>query len=284
MSDQIRYTLALTQIKGLGLQTIRLLLEHYSTPKDVFAAATNELDHFPKLRKEVLQQIIKKTTLREADLQIESCQKLGIEIIFLQDKHYPEPLKYCQLPPVLLYVAGNSECLKKRPAVTLAGTRKMTSYGKSQVQALCEALAPHKVPIICGLGLGVEQYAAQEALKQGLAPIVVYPAGLQHPYPQTTSLAFIEEIKDKGCILSEHLPGEGLKKHAFLARNRIIVGLSEQVVIIESDNKGGSMSLARLAQAENREVHAIPGDIGKARSMVVFLIICCSTSFLNLGK
>lgn len=273
MNEQIRYALALTQVKGLGLHTLKLLLEKYHSPKNIFRAATTKQLRMSRQGTEIFQQLTDKHTFQKADQIITQCQKSGIQILFLQDKTYPELLKHIQLPPLLLYTLGNIEILNHQPAIALIGTRRMTRYGQKHIAKLCEVLAPHKATIICGLGEGVERCATEEAISHGLSPIVVYPAGLQHPYPKTVPLALIQQAQEKGCLISEYPPNETLQRYSFLARNRVIVGLSQQLVLIESAKTGGSIPLAQLAQNENRDVQAIPGDIDKTRSEGTNLLI-----------
>ena len=103
--------------------------------------------------------------------------------------------------------------------------------------------------------------------------MVVYPAGFRHPYPSTVSAKLIEQLLETGCLLSEHPPDEPLQRYAFPARHRITVGLSQLVVLVESAKRGGAMQIARHAQTENRDVYALPGDLGKARSEGANLLI-----------
>ncbi len=273
MNDEIRYAIALSQIKGLGLHSLTLLLAHYSTPKNIFAAATDIHHRIPRLRTEIWEQIARKSTLDRANQILEQCKKYNIQLLFVQEKQYPELLKHIHLPPIVLYVMGDPSLLQQQPIVALVGTRKMTSYGKQHIGTLCKELAPHNIPIVCGLGEGVERCAAQEALRHKLPPIVVYPGGFHHPYPSTTPLTLIEKTRENGCLVSECPPDEPLQRHSFLARNRIIAGLSKQLIVIESGKKGGVMSLAYLAQAEHRDVYALAGDIDKARSEGANLLI-----------
>ena len=273
MSDQLRYALALSEIKGLGLHTLKQLLKRYNTPKAIFSTPTAELLRTPKVRPDLLQKIISKSTLTSADRILLRCQQLGVRPIFLEDNDYPELLRHIHIPPILIYVAGRIEVLQKRPCVSLVGTRRMTNYGKQQISKICEVLSSHNPSIVCGLGEGVERFTTEESLRQSISPIVVYPAGLQYPYPSTVSVKLIEQVKEVGCLLSEYPPDTPLQRHAFLARNRVIAGLSQQVVLIESSKTGGAMQLARYAQTENREVHAIPGDTDKSRSEGANLLI-----------
>ena len=273
MNDEIRYAIALSQIKGLGLHSLTLLLAQYPTPKSIFAAASSIPHRIPKLRTEIWEQIARKSTLDRANQILEHCEKHNIQLLLLQEKQYPELLKHIHLPPIVLYVMGDASFLQQQPVVALVGTRKMTGYGKQHIGALCKELAPHNIPIVCGLGEGVERCVTQEALRHKLPPIVVYPGGFQHPYPSNTPLTLIEKAREQGCLVSECPPDEPLQRHGFLARNRIIAGLSEQLIVIESGKKGGAMQLAYLAQAEHRDVYALPGDIDKVRSEGTNLLI-----------
>ena len=263
MKEQTRAALALSLIKGLGIHTFRYLLEKYGTPQAVFASSTAQLK---KLRPEIAQSISTRATFPAADQILSTCTKLNIQVLFIEDEAYPPLLKQIQLPPILLYVKGQLNVLKEEPSVAIVGTRQITQYGKEAIDQISAALSAHKVSVISGLGQGVEAYVTESTIRHKIGRVIVYPAGLQHPYPHNVPLRLIEEAQSEGCLLSEHPPYAKLQKHAFLARHRITVGLSQHVVLIESKIPGGSMQIARIAQSENREVHAIPGDINKQRS------------------
>ena len=272
MNKHTRAALSLSLIKGVGIHTFRYLMEKYKTPEAVFSSSKEELIHH-KLRPEIVQSISAKSTFRTADQILNTCERLNIHVLFIEDESYPPLLRQIQLPPLILYARGQLETLKKEPSVAIIGTRRMTRYGAEQVDTICSVLVPHKVCVVSGLGQGVEEHVTRSAIQKKLARIIVYPAGLQHPYPHNVPIRLIEEVASGGCLLSEHPPDAKLQKHAFLARHRITVGLSHQLVLIESKMSGGSMQIARVAQSENRDVHAVPGDINKQRSQGANLLI-----------
>ena len=129
MSEQTRYALALSQVKGLGLHVLKQLLEHYPTPEKVFSASSSEILRLPKVRPDLLKQIVNKSTFAKADKILLRCQRLGVRPIFLEEPDYPELLKHIHLPPVLVYVMGKVDVLHRRPSVALVGTRRISSYG-----------------------------------------------------------------------------------------------------------------------------------------------------------
>ena len=262
----IYYKLALAHIKGLGVRSFLLLQKKYPNIEHLFHAPKKEILEIAGIQQSILLAISDKRSLNAAERTLHRCQALNISIIFISDAQYPQHLRHIHLPPLALYVKGETKYLHQIPRMAIIGTRKMTRYGQTHIQRICEYLAPYKTSIICGFGEGVEKTACIKSIDHQLNRIVVYPSGLEHPYPSTLAQTLIEKTLEKGCLISEYTPDTQFLAHGFMARNRMVVGLSQVLALIESPKKGGSMYTARLGMAENREVYALPGDIDRSQS------------------
>ena len=273
MDNEAYYLLSLLETKGLGLYTLKRLLGHFSSAKSIFDNAKQSPKALVGLQPELLKQIQQGGAPKQAESILEQCQKENIQVLCYHEENYPFLLKQLYLPPLVLYVQGDATLLSRRPSVAFVGTRKTSAYGERHLRHFCKQLAPSKALLIGGWGQGIERMTTQEALRLDMPLVITYPAGLKHPYPQQIPAVLLEEARAKACLVSECPPNQRLQKHGFIARNRIVVGLSEHVVLIESSLKGGAMAMAKIAQAENRDFYALPGDIDRMQSQGPNLLI-----------
>ncbi|WP_165974049.1 DNA-processing protein DprA [Marinitoga lauensis] len=199
---------------------------------------------------------------KQLSLYLDSLKEKNIKVITYFDDEYPEKLKRIYNPPVLLYIKGNIELLKKR-AIGIVGSRKCTSYGKNITLSFSEILSKEYV-IISGMAYGIDSYAHKGAINNGT--IAVLGSGIDIPYPVSNTNLYYEILKHNGCIISEYAPGTPAQPFRFPERNRIIVGLSESIIVMEAAKKSGSLITARLAAESGIDVYAVPGDINKKSS------------------
>jgi DNA processing protein len=183
---------------------------------------------------------------------------MQINQIFLQDDHYPAQLREISAPPSSLYVLGN---LPMRPMIAVVGTRSITAYGKQVTYDLAGELARAGFPIVSGLAYGVDAVAHRAALDAGGTTIAVLAGGLDHIYPTAHRELALEIIAKGGALISENAVGSDSYKSSFVARNRIISGLSVGTVITESGPVGGALRTAKFTLDQNRTLMAVPGDI-----------------------
>lgn len=185
----------------------------------------------------------------------------GIPFISLLDPLYPPQLLEIYRPPILLFYEGNIDLLQKR-GLAIVGSRQMTAYGKEVIEGFMEELGQSENPpvIVSGLAQGVDGYAHYQALRQQLNPIAVVGSGLDQTYPRHHR-PLDHLIRQRGLTLSEFPPGSVIQKYHFPMRNRIIAGLSQDVLIIEAAERSGSLITAQMALDENRNVWAVPGSI-----------------------
>jgi DNA processing protein len=174
---------------------------------------------------------------------------------------YPEQLKHIPTPPKELYVAGNLSALETPYSLSVIGSRKPTSYGLSVVDALVEPVAARQITIVSGLALGIDAAAHKTALRTQGKAIAVLAGGLDEIHPRRHHQLAKEIIRLGGALISEYPPGTPPTRGQFVARNRIVSGLSQATLIIEAAIKSGTLHTANFALEQGRGVLAVPGSI-----------------------
>ena len=195
-----------------------------------------------------------------ASAEWERLQQQGIHCLALGDPEYPYLLGQCEDAPLLLFQRGDFSFGNKR-FISIVGTRKMTSQGRSFCEQFLQDLAPYDPVVVSGLAYGVDISAHKAALRHGLQTIACLAHGLDRVYPKTHA-RYISDILCCGGLLTEFWLGTPAEPMNFVRRNRIIAGLSEATVVVESALKGGSLITADLAFGYNREVFSVPGRPG----------------------
>ncbi|WGS64201.1 DNA-processing protein DprA [Marinitoga aeolica] len=199
---------------------------------------------------------------KQLNSYLEFLKEKNIKVITYFDDEYPEKLKRIYNPPVMLYIKGNSELLK-RESIGIVGSRKCTSYGKNITLSFSEILSKEYV-IVSGMAYGIDSYAHKGAIKNGT--VAVLGSGVDIPYPVSNANLYYEILNNNGCIVSEYAPGTPAQPFRFPERNRIIVGLSKSIIVVEAAKRSGSLITARLAAESGIDVYAVPGDINKKSS------------------
>ena len=259
------YAIALSRLKGLGIGRLKGLLERFGSCEAIFKASKSDLCGVRGIEESLAKDIVSGATMKEAEEIYRVCEREKMEVLFYGDDLYPERLRQISLPPILLYVYGDVSSLETSYTLSFLGSRKMTDYGAHCIEKLMVSLSGESVHVIGGLGYGVERHVLDCAWKEGVFSVAVLPSGLLSPYPVDVPARFLSRMREKGCVLSEYLPSQPLPKYGFPARNRILVGLSHALVVIECGEDSNVISVASSAQRENREVFAVPSDIGRKR-------------------
>lgn len=263
MDDRF-YWLALNAIPGFGPVLIKALLDRFGHPKRIFEASRRELARVDGIG-ERLAGMIKETDIQgKAHRELKLIEKLNASIVTIKDPSYPNNLRQIYDSPPLLYVRGN---LQPRDdfAVSMVGSRLASNYGRMITERIAGDLARHGVTIVSGMARGIDSASHRGALSVGGRTIAVLGCGIDIVYPRENRHLF-EEIMAHGAVISEFpmsTPPEGVN---FPRRNRIISGLSLGVVIVQATSRSGSLITARLALEQNRDVFAVPGNIGMAGS------------------
>lgn len=189
--------------------------------------------------------------------------KGDISLITYWDEEYPEELRHIPDPPVFIFAKGNVEFLSY-DLFAVVGTRKMTNYGKQVTEMFSTDLSKHFV-IVSGMAYGVDSIAHATALKNLRPTIAVLGCGVDYIYPKSNERLYQEIIKN-GCVISEYLPWEGPQKYTFVARNRIISGVSKGVLVTEAGTDSGALITAKFGVEQGKDIFAVPGDIFKSTS------------------
>lgn len=262
-TDELLYQIGLTLVPGIGDVYARQLVNHFGSASGVFRASKRDLLCIEGMG-EVRVAAVKKFDLKLAEQELQFVEKNGIRPLFFTDKDYPSRLHHCYDSPALLYFRG-SGTLNEQRVVAIVGTRQPTEYGKHLCEKLVEGLAAENITIVSGLAFGVDTVAHKAALQNGLKTIGVLAHGLDMIYPaENKSLA--AQMTENGGVLTQFREKVIPDKMNFPSRNRIVAGMSDCVVVIESGKKGGSLITAELAAGYNRDVFAFPGRVSDIRS------------------
>jgi len=262
--EELKYQISLTLANGIGAVQAKLLLEHFKTAEAIFKARKKELSLIEGIGEIRASQIKAFDNFSEAEDEIAFIEKHHIQALSITNKDYPQKLLHCYDAPTMLYYRGNAD-LNSQKSISIIGTRTNTDYGKQITEKIIEELQQHNVTIISGLAFGIDAIAHKAAVKNQLPTIGVLAHGLDSIYPtQHKSLA--KDMLLNGGLLTEFRKNTKADKHNFPRRNRIVAGMTNATIVIESSDKGGSMITAELAYNYNRDVFAVPGKITDSKS------------------
>ncbi len=251
--------LALHFIPGVGDHLIKQLIAYCGSASAVFTKPKGKLLKIPGIGDVTAQAITSGNPFHEAEKEILKAEKEGVALLFFTDKNYPERLKAIEDAPSLLYWKGNAN-LQHNKTVGLVGTRQATTYGKEMVDRIVEELVAHQVIIVSGLAYGIDIQAHKQALKKNLSTIGVMGSGLDVIYPAAHKET-ARKMTEQGGLLSENRFGTKPDAHNFPARNRIIAGLCDALIIVEAAETGGALITADIANSYNKDVFAVPGSL-----------------------
>ncbi len=261
--DDLIALFQLNEIEGLGVNKIRILVNHFVTPLAALSADYVDLMEVEginqKLAKRIVNENLEKKFLKKAELQISLLERFDARIITFWDEEYPYYLRKIYDPPIFLFIKGE---LRKEDEKSFAvvGTRNPTQYGKKVTEKIVNELLDYDVTIVSGLARGIDTIAHSTTLQKNGRTIAVLGSGLDIIYPSENRKLF-KAISEKGCLISEYLFGTQPDAMNFPKRNRIISGLTLGTIIIETDITGGAMITGKYALDQNREVFAVPGNI-----------------------
>lgn len=263
--DQNRLALlALHFLPGIGDHLIRQLVSYCGSAEKVFNTPKGKLLKIPGIGEVTARGIINEKPFAAAEKELKKADKEGVQLIFFTDKQYPSRLKAIDDAPTLLYVKGNVD-FENPKTVGIVGTRRATDYGRLCVEEFVSALIPHNVLIISGLAYGIDIQAHKQALKNNLSTVGVLGSGVDVIYPAAhTETA--KKMLSQGGLVTENPLGTKPDAHNFPARNRIIAGLSDALVVVEAGETGGALITADIANSYNKDVFAFPGNIGQSYS------------------
>jgi len=262
--DERLYMIGLTLLKGVGDVLSRQLLQYFGSAADVFKAHRSLLERTPGIGTYTAEQIdlSRSDALKRAEIELDFIDKNKITLHTITADDYPERLKECQDAPVVFYYKGAAN-LNSAKIISIVGTRRLTDYGRKLTESFIRDLAIiiPELLIVSGLAYGVDVCAHRNALKYNLPTVGVLAHGLDRIYPAAHRNTAAEMIQQKGGLLTDFMSRTNPDRENFLRRNRLIAGLADATIVVESAEKGGSLVTADIAFSYGRDVYAFPGRV-----------------------
>jgi len=264
--EALLYQVALSLIPKVGAITARKLIEYLGSPEAVFREKPETLRKIPGIGEYLVRQLGSGHVLAQAREEIESIGRSGISCYYYRDEAYPWRLKNCEDGPLLLYFRGKQE-FNRTKYLSVVGTRNASRYGCEMTSAIIRELAGKypELVVVSGLAYGIDIMAHRAALDCGLDTIGVLAHGLNTIYPAAHKET-ARKMVGQGSLISDFHSSVKPERNNFLRRNRIIAGMSDATLVIESGKKGGALITAELASSYHREIFAVPGRIKDIRS------------------
>lgn len=279
MNNEIIYQIAITLIPGIGDISGKKFVAYCGSAEAVFQEKRKTLEKINGMREVTIDALCHpKDILKRAEQEMAFVERNAIKPLFYQDKDYPRRLLQCDDAPMMLYYKGNVP-LNANRVVAVVGTRNVTDYGKECCSKLVDDLVDDGVMVVSGLAYGVDTVAHRTAVKAGIPTVGVLGNGFQQIYPAANRKLAIEMLANGG-LLTECMSGTLPDRENFPRRNRIIAGMADAVIVIESALKGGSLITADLANSYSRDVFAFPGRVGDLYSQGCNYLIRTSRAHL----
>ncbi len=263
--NNLLYALALQNVSKIGDITAKKLIHHCGSVEAVFKEKKNNLLKIDGVGSILISDLYSKNHFLEAEEELKFIGDNDIHCHYFMDDSYPEKLKHCIDGPIILFQTGNIN-LDKQRIISIVGARKITTQGIANCENLVEQLAPFNPIIVSGFAYGVDITAQKAALKNNLQTIGCLAHGLNQIYPKVHK-KYVAEVERSGGFFTDFWSTAEFDRNNFLKRNRIIAGLSEATIVVESAEKGGSLVTADIANSYNREVFAVPGRITDSQSV-----------------
>ncbi len=263
--SQKLYQLALSFVPDVGPKTARALLAKYPTAKDIFEAPLPDLKNIGNLNEQRVRAFRAPEVLKRAEEELDFCLRNNVSVLFMGEPEYPQRFMDCDDPAVVLYYKGNAN-LNASKTIAIIGTRKNTDYGQRLTEDLVEGLKETEdILVVSGLALGIDTLAHKASVKHRIPTIGVLGHGLDRLYPHANK-TLANEMTELGGLLTEFPTETKPDRQNFPVRNRVVAGISDVTVVVESDEKGGAMITAYVAHGYNREIAAFPGRTFDSRS------------------
>jgi len=266
MKTALQHNIAITELQGIGDITAKKLIAYCGNSEAVFSEKKTVLAKIPGIGAINANKIIQSKTeaLVIAEEELKFIEKNKIKPIFYLDEAYSKRLLHCEDGPVLMYTKGDID-FNNQKVISIVGTRKATDYGHEFCDKIVEQLKPHNPLIISGLAYGIDLHAHKAAINNKLQTAAVLAHGLDRIYP-ALHRSVAKQMLNNGGLISDYKSGTKPDRENFPKRNRIVAGLSDLTIVIESSKKGGSLITAYLANDYNRDVFALPGRLSDTQS------------------
>lgn len=269
--NELVYKIALTMVPKVGPITGRLLMRYAGTPEELFKSSKRALLKIPGIGPAIAAAITAKEILHAAERELEIASREGIQPVFYTDAGYPQRLQHYPDSPLMLFFKGAAD-LNPARCISVIGTRKPSHYGVGFCEEFLLGVRHYSPTIISGLAYGIDVVAHKKAMELGLPTIGVVAHGLGNMYP-ADHRAVARRMIESGGLLSEysfHTPAE---KEYFPLRNRIVAGLCDALLVVETGTEGGSLITAQFANEYHKDVFAVPGRVKDATSAGCNLLI-----------
>ncbi len=282
-TESLVHKIALGMIPGVGDITARKLVSYTGSVEAVFSESYRSLTRIPGVGDQLAKAVAGREYLAEAAREAEFVEKHGIKVFFYLDDDYPFRLRQCEDSPVTFYFRGKAD-LNAPFLLSIVGTRNATQRGREICQKIVAGLSVHfpGLIIISGLAYGIDIAAHKAALANGLPTVAVLGHGLKTIYPSLHS-GVAKSILENGGQLTDFSSDTLPERNNFIRRNRIIAGISDATLIVESGLRGGALITADIAASYNREVMAVPGRPGDEWSAGCNALIRCNKAALVEG-
>jgi DNA processing protein len=265
LHSELIYQLALTEVPNIGWVHAKILAQEFGSAEKIFKAKQQLLEKIEGIGEIRARSIKAFTDFSKVEDEIKFIEKYKFKPLFITNKDYPKRLLNCYDSPTLLFYKGDAD-LNFSKVVAIVGTRNHTEYGKHQTEKLVKDLSAQNVLVVSGMAFGIDAIAHKAAIKNDLPTIGVLAHGLDQIYPPEHSNLAKDMLKHGGGLLTEFRSNTKPDKHNFPTRNRIVAGMSDATVVIETGEKGGSMITAELANGYNKDVFALPGKVTDHKS------------------
>lgn len=255
---QLAYQIAVTQLTGVGSVIAKKLIAYTGSVEAIFKEKKQALLKIPGIGDVLADEIVNQKVFSIVEKELAFIEKYNIETHFYLDTNYPQRLKPCDDCPVLLYSKGKTD-FNAPKMLAIVGTRNATNYGKEVIEKIVSDLSTrYPVSIVSGLAYGIDIAAHRAALKSNLPTIAALAHGLHTIYPPAHT-NYAKSIVEQGALITEFTSSESPERAFFVRRNRIVAGMCDATLVVESSEKGGALITAELALSYNRELLAIPG-------------------------
>lgn len=266
MDDKLLYKIALSMLPGIGGILARNVVAYVGSAEGVFKESLKSLLKIPGIGEVNARRIKNHNVFPNAEKELKFVRKYGVEVLFYTDKKFPRRLKACVDAPILIYTKGNMN-LDEQRIISIVGTRNATDYGKQICDDLIQqfSVRNYKIVVVSGLAYGIDIQAHKSALKYNVPTSAVVAHGLDKLYPSLHTETARKMIENGGLV-SDFPSSTKIDPSNFIRRNRIIAGLADATIVVESAAKGGALITAEIASSYNRDVFAFPGRSGDAYS------------------
>lgn len=282
INENLLYNIALTQVSGISHKLVKQLLARYPSATDIFNERSDVLRTVEGLNKEKIENIKQYNDFKTIETQIDFAVKHDIHIRFYTDDTYAYRLLECANHPLFYFCKGDTDLNAKR-VISIVGTRANSEYGQWMTEKLVADLKSYSPVIISGMAYGIDTICHKASVKNNLLTVGVLAHGLDSIYPPENRILAKQMLESGGALLTEYFTSSKPERFNFPNRNRIVAGISDATIVIETNEKGGSMITAELAYSYKRGLLAVPGRVNDSKSSGCLKLIAANKAKVITG-